>query len=428
MCIKECCSASTATGAKIAVVFTALTLLLELTACGQFAERQRKPDKSELNTGGPTTVVKKEPAYDPGELAGTEWTLASLNGHDLIKDSTITLDFEDGVGGSAGCNYYDTHKLETDEGAFKVGDILSTGTGCWRDVGRQESTYIRTLQKATTYRRQGDRLEIQNAAGKTTLVYAQRLQYHSDPADLVGTEWILHSMNGKPLAEGSTPTLSFDSEKRYSGYDGCQHFTGIYFAEADDISFPNISMTEPVCMKPGAYTDQERNIGVLPADGDYHLTKGRLEISTASEDTLVLVPLPEGEDTEEPGTAWVLEKFVEGRKATSVLRGTKMTLTFDRGTQRGSGTLYGSAGCNTYSADYVWNPRFEDFDFQPPVFTEKVCDEPAGIMEQEKRFLGILVNVHNYVLGDANKDHSSIEIRLKLATKDGGMLVFAPPE
>ena len=102
-------------------------------------------------------------------------------------------------------------------------------------------------------------------------------------------------------------------DRRYSGYDGCRHFTGTYCAEADDISFPDIGVTESDCLKPEAYTDQASSLGVLPANGDYRLTEGRLEIVTGSQDALVLVPLREGADAEGPGTAWVLEKFVEER-------------------------------------------------------------------------------------------------------------------
>ncbi|MDQ3912202.1 MAG: META domain-containing protein [Actinomycetota bacterium] len=116
-----------------------------LTACSQLTEQQRNPDKGEPGADDPTTVAKKEPAYDPGELAGTEWTLTSLNDHDLVKDSKITLDFDGGVGGNAGCNSYDTRKLETDGGVFEVDDILSTATGCWGGVGRQETIYLRML-------------------------------------------------------------------------------------------------------------------------------------------------------------------------------------------------------------------------------------------------------------------------------------------
>jgi heat shock protein HslJ len=420
MCIKARRGISSPTGAKAVVILVALALLTALAACAQSAEQQCKPGKSEASTGRPTTAAKKEPAYDPGELAGTEWTLMSLNGHGLVKDSTITLDFDDGVGGSAGCNEYGTFKLQTDGGVFKLGGMMSTTVGCGGDVGRQEKSYMRTLGEVTTYRRQGDRLELRNAAGETTLVYAQRLQHRSDPAELVGTKWMLHSMNGRPPVEGSTPTLSFDSEKKYSGYDGCRHFTGHFYADADDISFPDISMismNEWDCMKPGAYTDKELNIGVLPADGDYRLTEGRLEIVTGSEDILALVPLREEANTEGTGAAWVLEKFVDGGAATPVLRGTEITLTFDRGTLRETGTVYGSAGCNTYTADYIYH-RDDSLTLETLAVTKMACEDPAGIMQQEQRYLSFLKDVKGYC--------QKVDGRLHLVVTDERKLVFRP--
>ena len=42
-------------------------------------------------------------------LAGTSWTLATLNARSVLEDTTVTLNFEDGRAvGSEGCNRYTT--------------------------------------------------------------------------------------------------------------------------------------------------------------------------------------------------------------------------------------------------------------------------------------------------------------------------------
>ena len=89
-----------------------------------------------------------------------------------------------------------------------------------------------------------------------------------------------------------------------------------------------------------------------PLDGNYSLDNGHLAIRDDSGTVSVYAPLREGVKVETPGRAWVLEKSVEGHRATPVLDGTRITLWFDGGTLRTTGTLGGSAGCNTYAAHY----------------------------------------------------------------------------
>ncbi len=48
-----------------------------------------------------------QPASDAFSFDGTEWVLESLNGQPLLKDTNITLEFDDGrFGGYSGCNWY----------------------------------------------------------------------------------------------------------------------------------------------------------------------------------------------------------------------------------------------------------------------------------------------------------------------------------
>jgi heat shock protein HslJ len=77
----------------------------------------------------------------------------------------------------------------------------------------------------------------------------------------------------------------------------------------------------------------------------------------------------------------------------------------------------GSAGCNTYSAAYTFDGSF--FTFETPVATEMACSAPAGVMEQEQRYLGFLKDVTAYrIVGN----------QLWLETGDGRALVFTAQE
>jgi heat shock protein HslJ len=116
-------------------------------------------------------------------LVGTEWVLTSLNGESLIEGTEINLYFKEAfLGGSMTCNNYgggpDSGKyVATDDGTLRLPHpIAVTVQLCSEPKGvmEQEATYIETLRRAASYRVVDDRLEIDNAAGETTLVFARK--------------------------------------------------------------------------------------------------------------------------------------------------------------------------------------------------------------------------------------------------------------
>ena len=116
-------------------------------------------------------------------LDGTRWVLISLNGKSLIEGPrAITLEFAGGlVSGSAGCNSYHSccpgRYTATDDGSLTISGFAVTLVLCTGIEGlmEQEDAYIEALRNAATYRVIDDRLEIDNAAGETTLVFLKFL-------------------------------------------------------------------------------------------------------------------------------------------------------------------------------------------------------------------------------------------------------------
>jgi heat shock protein HslJ len=122
------------------------------------------------------------PPGTPADLTGTKWELTLLNGNGLIEGTEITLNLEETfLGGSMGCNGYgggpDSGKFTaTDEGTLTISHpIAVTVQLCSTPEGimEQEATYIEALRSAASYRVVDDRLEIDNAAGETTLIFAR---------------------------------------------------------------------------------------------------------------------------------------------------------------------------------------------------------------------------------------------------------------
>ncbi len=396
-----------------------------VAACGQ-PDESVAPERT-LATDDPKT--KRAVDVAP-QFVGTEWSLTSLRGENLLGSTSITLEIDRDagrieVGGTATCNFYGLGKPTMKGGVLKSRGVDSTQIGCHGDKGRQEIAYIDALVNAATYRVRGDTLEVQDATGRTTLVYSRERLTVSDPADLVGTRWLLRSVDGRPLPEDFPTSVSFDSGKRLSGYDGCRHFTGRYFASENDLAVPDFGyQADYDCLKPGAYGRGKPSpvLENIPLDGNYSLGDGRLEIRGDSGVVSVYEPLSEGADVEEPGAAWVLEKFVEHGQVTPALSGTEITLRFDRGTLRKTGTMSGSAGCNAYSADYEYVNEFTSGTPVVTSVTEKACYTPDGVMEQEERYLRHLEE-HTYWYA------VTIEGELELSTKDRNRrMIFVAPE
>ena len=129
---------------------------------------------------------------------------------------------------------------------------------------------------------------------------------------------------------------------------------------------------------------------------------------------LALVAAACGEDSSPSldDTSWVLESFGPQGATQALLADTEITAAFD-GLEA---TLTGSAGCNSYFADYA----VEDRDLTPssPAWTEKACQSPEGATEQERAYLGALGTVDRFDVDDT-------ELRIFYS---GGVLVFEVQE
>ena len=172
-----------------------LVLAITLAACGDAGDLGGPPNMPDA--GGAA-----EPTTGAVDLADTEWVLTSLNGGSLLEGSNITLNFgTETATGFAGCNNVGGEYTAADKGILTIPEIGSTEMGCPTPEGilEQESAYVDALRNAATYRVVDDRLEIANAAGETTLVFARKAQVPMDPADLVGTKWLLRSLDGSEL-------------------------------------------------------------------------------------------------------------------------------------------------------------------------------------------------------------------------------------
>ena len=142
---------------RLAEAFS-LILLCALTACTGQAPR--------AGVGEPAAQVNATPTADYSGLRDTHWALVSLDGHDLIAGSVITLELDAGLlSGESGCNKYgtvqdavygdsdDSHYYATADGRLTIPNLFSTAMDCAKPVGvmEQETQYFAILKTIRRY-------------------------------------------------------------------------------------------------------------------------------------------------------------------------------------------------------------------------------------------------------------------------------------
>jgi heat shock protein HslJ len=114
---------------------------------------------------------------EPFPLVGTNWTLDSMHTDgsvsSVITGTTITALFDkDGrVSGSAGCNRYFASYTQTGA-SIAISSVGSTKMHCTRPgIMQQESTYLASLGRTTTFTIAGSRLVLVDPNGSVLLSY-----------------------------------------------------------------------------------------------------------------------------------------------------------------------------------------------------------------------------------------------------------------
>ena len=262
-------------------------------------------------------------ATQPGkvpDLTSSQWLLESLLGNDLVRDSRITFHITaEGFEGTTGCNNYGGKFAARKGGILKISEMAVTVQLCQQPAGimQQERTYVDALNRIAAYRLSGDRLELQDAAGETILVYTRQEEFDMEPSALMGTIWQLISLDGQPVPQGPTATpgessgvtpgessgvtpgessgvtLAFLNRQLLSGTAGCRDYVAAYTAQGDDLKLYLITMLGPDCPNGDQRLEQEgQYIDRLESMERYRLAQDRLEIIDVRGRSLIYAPLP----------------------------------------------------------------------------------------------------------------------------------------
>ena len=124
--------------------------------------------------GAPLVVYA---AGKPAQLPGTKWDATGYNNGkqavvSLAADSTITADFgtDGSVSGKASVNQYSAPYTVTGD-AIKFGPATSTQMAGPPELMAQETAYLAALERATTWKVSGGRLELRDSSGALQVTY-----------------------------------------------------------------------------------------------------------------------------------------------------------------------------------------------------------------------------------------------------------------
>jgi heat shock protein HslJ len=107
---------------------------------------------------------------------------------------------------------------------------------------------------------------------------------------------------------------------------------------------------------------------------------------------------------------WVLESYGEQGDLQSILESTEITAVFESAERH----IRGSAGCNTYFAGY--KVKGNKLSISDIANTEMYCMEPEGVMEQEKKYLTLLLHAATFEVEDD---------QLMIFTSDNKVFIFS---
>lgn len=137
----------------------------------------------------------------------------------------------------------------------------------------------------------------------------------------------------------------------------------------------------------------------------YALEEGQLRLLDAAGQTLLV--FAQQKSASLTGVTWQATNYNNGKQAVvNVLADTQITALFGE-----DGSLAGSAGCNNYRATYT--VQGNQITISAGAMTRKLCNSPAGVMEQETAYGQALTTAATYTI------QGNI---LELRTADGALV------
>ena len=334
-------------------------------------------------------------------LEYTLWTLFTMNEQPVSTETPITAVFTPGetpdsgnISGSSGCNTYNAG-YTLDGNNLTVQPAAMTMMACATGM-ETEQAYLQALQASTSYQIFADKLVLTNPSGTLT--------YIANRTPLTGALWALVSLgdvnNPQQPVQGSDFSAQFiripgSPSGVLNGTTGCNEYTTSFAASVDEIKINQPVSTKNTSCVPGL-TDQEQLYYLaLNSATTYRISGNTLTIPYDNGKQALVFEGTQLESAVRPpmstlnGTTWYLWYM----NNTPIISGTSIYAQFVINADGASGTMNGSAGCNSYVATFG-----NDMGVQTTLNATQRCNQPAGIMEQEGTYINMLSRAYGYWL------------------------------
>ncbi len=358
-------------------------------------------------------------------LENTLWTLAMMNGEPINLGLVATTAlFDPGtepqngiLGGVAMCNNY-RGSYTVEEDALSIGPFATTRILCPEAVAQAEATYLELLETAQTYQVLGQTLIITSETGNLT--------YVANRAPLEGTMWRLTALgavnNPQAPVEGADFIAQFMRQPGVpsgliAGTTGCNDFNAVYTANLNEIKINLPARSDNPGCAPGLPEQELVFFLALNDATSFRILGNNLQIPYGDGQMLSFTAfVPElgpqtsgGPLTPLNGTRWWMISM--GNQV--LTPGSEVTAEFAINPDGATGVISGASGCNTYNA-----PILSALQIGPVATTKMLCAEPAGVMEQETRYLAMLASANSF---------SMASNQLVIGTPNGMLVYYNSP-
>ena len=198
--------------------------------------------------------------------------------------------------------------------------------------------------------------------------------------ELVGSQWNLVSMAGEPPVEDSTVSLDFQGEE-LGGVAGCNNYSAPYTLDGTSLSVGQPVSTMMACE--GLMDQETLYLEMLTGAESISVEEDALTIHTSQGD-LIYEP---ARHASLEGTQWTLSGIAQDGGMGSTAIDADITAIFE------NGTMAGSAGCNSYTADY--SVEGDTLQLGTIISTQIACDDEER-NEREALFLAALAETTAY--------------------------------
>lgn len=223
---------------------------------------------------------------DSKALEGKVWKATSIAGVATMsaqKGTEVTAEFSAGkVSGSGGVNRYTATYTTASGGKITISQAAATLMAGPPAAMAQEQAYFAALAKAATFAVTGDSLTLNDAQGKTILVYTA-----VQPTSLTGTEWDATAYNNgknalQSLAASSSITAKFGTDGSLAGNASINEYSTKYTVSGAKMTI-DAQITTTRMAGPQDLMDQEAAyLAALPRTATFTIEGDELWLRDAS--------------------------------------------------------------------------------------------------------------------------------------------------